>query len=123
MVSDTPIGAGPAYLVVMPLRVVAEDIATTIVELDPGATVVVARSIAEAAERLAGLDRLVLAVIEGAPAVFHDTPFGQALANRGVRVLLLGDGVDTAKPGSRIALLGLPFTTGALVAALRRALA
>ena len=28
MVSDTPIGAGPAYLVVMPLRVVAEDIVT-----------------------------------------------------------------------------------------------
>ena len=123
MVSDTPIEAGPAYLVVMPLRVVAEDIATTIVELDPGATVVVARNIAEAAERLAGLDRLVLAVIEGAPAVFHATPFGQALADRGTRVLLLGDGVDTAQPGSRMALLGLPFTTAALVAALRRALA
>jgi len=123
MVSETPIGAAPTYLVVMPLGVVAEDIATTITEIDPGARVVVARTIAEAADRLAGLDRLALAVIEGAPVVFHATPFGQALADRGARILLLGDGCDTGQSGGRTAMLGLPFTTGALVAALRRALA
>ena len=79
--------------------------------------------LAQLEEQVAGLDRLVLAVIEGAPIVFHATPFGQALADRGARILLLGDGCDTGQSGGRTAMLGLPFTTGALVAALRRALA
>lgn len=122
MVADLPPETPPAYLVVIRHSVVAADVAATIAELDPNARVVVAMTLPEAEDRLPGLDRIVLAVVEVAPHTLPATPFGQALAERGTRILLLGDGIDEADRWPDVAILGLPFTTGTLVAALRRAL-
>lgn len=122
MVADVSSEASPAYLVVNRYCVVAADIAETIIELDPNAKVICATTLPEAADRLPGLDRIVLAVIEGAPTSFGETPFGQALAERGVRVLLLDGDVEQAEGWPKLAILGLPFTAGALRTALRLAI-
>lgn len=112
----------PAYLVVIRHSIVAADIVATIAELDPNATVVVALTLPEAADRLPGLDRIVLAIIEGAPQLLDAAPFRQALADRGARILVLDDPTEESGSWPDIAVLGLPFSTNSLLAALRQAL-
>lgn len=122
MVADVPPQVSPAYLVVNRYSLIATDIAATIRELDPDANVVVAKSLPEAAALLAVLDRIVLAVIEGTPAPLCATPLGQALAERGAPVLLLDSDEPQVWTCPKLVSLGLPFTTGALLSALRMAL-
>lgn len=122
MVADVSPQGSPAYLVVNRHGVIAIDIAATIRELDPDANVVVAMSLPEAAALLAALDRIVLAVIEGTSAPLCATPLGQALAARGAPVLLLDSDETQVWSYPKLVILGLPFSTAALLTALRLAL-
>lgn len=115
-----PDGAG--FLVAVSDMVVAEDIIVTISELHPGAEVRAARSL-EAAEALLGADTgIAVAILEARPAELCASRTGALLEARGARVLLLVDGHGDAAEtnGTVSAFLPKPFTTDALIAALRR---
>ncbi len=108
-----------SILVAVSDMVVAEDIAGTVSELHPGAEILSARSLEEAEELMAACGvRIGIAILEARPRELDASLAGNLLAANGTRVLFLCDAPGDGASGT-VAYLPMPFTTDALLAALR----
>lgn len=115
---DAAEGAGdPAtYLIVLRHVLVAQDIALTIAEFDPGARVVTAASVAEAMSLLPSVERLVMAFVGRGPDAYRASPLAQAVKDRGGRVVLMGEEAEEEGEAQGFAVLARPFGTGNIMA-------
>ena len=99
------------YLVVLSQGVVALDIAMTIEEFDPTAPVVAADSCENAVPALDGVDRIAVAFVDKGPHAFADSVLARKVAERGGRVVLLGDDAEENGAALGFAVLERPFST------------
>jgi hypothetical protein len=105
-------GAPAAYLVVLRHVLVAQDIAMTIAEFDPAARVATAAGPAEALPLLEGVERVAVAFVGMGPEAYRASALSRAVAERGGRVVLLGEEAELAGEAAGFAVLVRPFTTG-----------
>jgi len=110
----------PCYLIVMSQVLVAQDIAMTIRDHDPGATVIVATGVGHALVQLQPVSRLDLAFLTEHPTAFAGSPLARAIALRGGRTVLLGSDAENTGPNGDWDVLAQPFDTQALMARLIR---
>ncbi len=101
-------------LLVTSQPIVAEDIALTLGDEWPGAQIVLARDLEDGLRAIAGFAAVALAVIETEAVVFAVSPLRPALSVKGARVCLLG-----SRDGGQWPTLPMPFTTDALLLALK----
>ena len=115
---DTSMGAGdPAtYLIVLRHVLVAQDIAMTIGEFDPGARILTAASGPEALPLLEGVERIAMAFVGNGPEAFRASLLAQAVAERGGRVVLMGEEAEAEGEAQGFAVLTRPFGTGNILA-------
>ena len=104
-------GQAVTYLIVLRHILVAQDIAMTINEFDPAAQVIAATSSAEAEERLSGIDAITLAFVGQGPDSYASSSLSRAVAQRGGRVILLGEEAEAQGEAHGFAVLARPFTT------------
>ena len=110
---------GPGiYLIVLRHVVVAQDIAMTIAEFDPEARVVTAASGAEALPLLEGVERIAMAFVGKGPEAFRASLLARAVAERGGRVVLMGEEAEAEGEAQGFAVLVRPFSTGNILAQL-----
>ena len=116
--SDAAKGAGdPAtYLIVLRHVLVAQDIAMTIGEFDPSARILTAASGAEALPLLRGVEHIAMAFVGKGPEGFRASPLAQAVAERGGRVVLMGEEAEAQGEAQGFAVLVRPFGTGDVLA-------
>ena len=106
----------PAYLIVLRHVLVAQDIAMTIADADPGARVVTTASPAEALPALRDVERLAVAFVAEAPRDHGDSDLGRAIAARGGRVVLIGEAAEAEGEALGFPVLTRPFSTGDVLA-------
>jgi len=116
--TDTGTGEGdrPAYLIVLRHVLVAQDIAMTIADADPGALVVTATSPAEALPALGTVRRLAVAFVSESPRNHGDSDLGRAISARGGRVVLIGEAAEAEGEALGFPVLTRPFSTGDILA-------
>ena len=102
---------GRIYLVVSRQILVSQDIATTISDFDPGARVILAADMADAANRAVG--PVAMAFVDAALWSEHHRP--EALA--ATKIVLVGDEAAAPQPAP-FSRLDLPFTTDHILALL-----
>lgn len=110
------------FLIVEPTHIVALDIAEAIRAAIPAARVVIAGAL-DTVDPGQLPDRLRLAFVHAAPAVFDGSPLAAEIARRGGAVVLMGDGAEeaaAAAPGV-LPVLVRPFTSADIMAHLDRA--
>lgn len=107
-----------AYLILVPDPLIARDLAETVSEFDAGARILLARSAAEAVERIAREAQITLAFLWLAPEAAG--PLVPALAVRGARVVLFGPEADERRAMWRGEHLPMPFSTQMVMCLLRR---
>lgn len=107
------------YIVRVSETLVAQDLAQTIVDFDPGATVVFATTLQEAVAALDGAAALAVAFISGNPDDVLGCGLSRAITDRGGRVVLLGLEAEARGPSAAFDVLLQPFDTDAVVAKLR----
>lgn len=112
-----PEGGEGAYLIVLRHVVVAQDIALTLSDHDPGAPVLLATATTEALRLLEGAPCLRVAFVAEAPALFAGSSLEAAIAARGGRPVLIGEAAEADPMG--FAVLLRPFTTAAVLVHLR----
>ena len=105
-----------AYLIVLRHVLVAQDIAMTIADADPGALVVTAASPAEALPALGTVRRLAVAFVAESPRGHGDTELGRAISARGGRVVLIGEAAEAEGEALGFPVLTRPFSTGDILA-------
>ena len=108
-------GARPAYLIVLRHVVVAQDIAATIADVDPGAPVLAVASSEAALPALGEVERLAVAFVAEAPRSFEGSPLARGIAARGGRVVLIGEAAEAEGAGLGFQVLSRPFSTEDLV--------
>jgi hypothetical protein len=106
------IGAPTTYLIVLRHVLVAQDIAMAIAEHDREARLILARDAAEALPQLGGVGRLAMAFVGQDPLDFRESALGHAVAERGGRVVLMGQEAEAEGEAQGFAVLARPFTTG-----------
>lgn len=96
------IGGGNVYLVAVRDFVVSQDLADTVRDFDPGATILSARNCREALTAIRSGDPLALAFVEAGPDRVARARLDIAIRDRGGRLVLLGDDAEDAwEIGSR----------------------
>lgn len=110
----------PNYLVVIDEVLIARDIALTITDQEPEASVLIASSLTEAEEALSKVSNLVLAFVNVRPRTFAESALAQAISKRGGRVVLLGYEAEAVGPNPLWDVLMQPFDTAAVLARLNR---
>ncbi len=106
------------YLVVVPEVLIAQDLKLTITDYDAGAQVIQATTVADAEIALTGVKALAVAFLADQPNNFANSPLARAIARRGGRVVLLGEGAKTTGPTDHWGVLQMPFSTAAVLALL-----
>lgn len=116
---DGAIPAAPnTYLLLVPDPLVARDLAETVAEFDAGARILLARSAAEAAGRIAREAQLSVAFLWLAPEAAR--PLVPPLVVRGARVVLIGPEADEHRAVWGGEHLPMPFSTPMVLCLLRR---
>lgn len=108
------------YLILLRHILVAQDIAMTIKEFDPAARIVTATSPAEAEERLSGIADLALAFVGQSPDAYRTSSLSRAVAQRGGRVVLMGEEAELQGESLGFMVLARPFTTANILSHLAR---
>ena len=116
--SDAAMGAGtPAtYLIVLRHVLVVQDIAMTVGEVDSGARILTAASGAEALPMIEGVEQLAVAFVGKGPEAFRASPLARAVAERGGRVVLMGEEAEAKGEAQGFAVLVRPFGTSDVLA-------
>ena len=104
-------GRPDTYLVVMREVLIAQDLCLTICEFDPAARVILARDMNDALAKLGETLSLAVAFVEERPAPFARSGLSGAIAQRGGRVVLLGEQAEAHGPTSDWDVLHKPFAT------------
>lgn len=102
-----PAMAESVYLVVEKVTLVATDLALTVQDFDPSATVLVAASAQDAVLALQGQDSVRVAFVHCTPTGFGETALGIALANRGSECVFMGDAAEHTVTSAQV--LQSPF--------------
>lgn len=118
-----PLSRQDAYLIAVRNAVVLQDLADTVRDFDPSATVLTATHCAEALARLRLVERLTFAFIEAGPRRIADSQIDAEIRRRGGRMALLGDEAedewDVGRPeGRRWPILARPFSSRAVLSLL-----
>ena len=108
-----------AYIILVSETLVAQDIAQTIADFDPGAEVILARTAEEAEAALCEIDTVAVAFIGGNPRGFVGSPVAKAIAERGGRAVLLGVEAEATGATADFDVLAQPFDTDAVLGKLR----
>lgn len=108
--------AGPGdratYLIVLRHVLVAQDIAMTVAEFDPAARVITAATGPEALPQIEDVDRIAVAFVGKGPGAFRASPLARAVAERGGRVVLMGEEAEAEGEAQGFRVLERPFSTG-----------
>lgn len=107
------------YLVVEPIHIIAEDLAMSVQDYDPSATVLIAPSPEAACAVLAGEGFVRLAFVNLDARRFHKTDLARALVARGTKVVFAGG--FSEPEGSELLVLDRPFSAETTAALLQRA--
>ena len=107
--------AGGAYLVVLRHVVVAQDIAQTLEEAVPGAAVIVAPSMDDAAMVPDGVERVAVAFVGAGPRAWRTSALARAVAARGGRVVLMGGKAEAEGVAAGFDVLFRPFSIAAVL--------
>lgn len=120
--------AGPpsrqdVYLIAVHNVVVLQDLADTVRDFDPSATILTATNCAEALARLRSLERLTFAFIEAGSRRIADSRIDAEIRRRDGRIVLLGneaeDEWDSGHPAARRwPILVRPFSSRTVVSML-----
>lgn len=109
-----PPNAELLYLLLVENPIVAIDIAETIREHRPGAAILVAEDLAEAARLIADHGPVEMAVFECSPPELAVSGLGRAIEAGGGRVVLIGDRAEESPPEEGVSgwrLLLRPFVS------------
>lgn len=107
------------YLVVESIPIIAQDLAMSVQDYDPSATVLIAPSPEAACAVLAGETCVRLAFVNLDARRFHQTDLATALGARGTKVVFAGGYSDPEC--SDMLVLDRPFSAETTAALLRRA--
>lgn len=105
------------YLVVEPIEIIASDLAMTLQEYNPAATVLIALTLQAAIILLENQTVMQLAIVHTDPIGFADTALAQALGRLGAQVVFTGDAAER-KSGGRL-VLQRPFSAQSTTAFLQ----
>lgn len=108
-------GDGRAYLIVLRHVLVAQDMALTIAEVDPGARVLLAGGVAEGLAMVEGVGRIAVAFVRETPEGFAGSELARAVADRGGRAVLMGEEAEEHGEADGFAVLARPFSSGSLM--------
>jgi hypothetical protein len=113
-----PAASKPAtYLIVLRHVLVAQDIAMTIAEFDPGARILTSASGAEALPLLRGVERIAMAFVGKGPQRASAPPrWPRPWRNVVGRVVLMGEEAEAQGEAQGFAVLVRPFGTGDVLA-------
>lgn len=111
-----------SYVVVEPMRPIAEDLALGLADVDPEGQVLVATSECEAIRLVADLPAVRLAIVHAAPASHANSALGLALAQRGALSVLIGDRAEEEAAQIDLPVLQRPYAPEAVLAFLARLL-
>ena len=103
--------ASAAYLIVVQEVVVAQDLAQTISDHQPGAHIIMAASLNAAIEALIDVPRVEIAFVAADPQAYLESQFAKVLAARGAQVVLMGVWGEVRRSAQIWNLLPFPFTT------------
>lgn len=106
------------FIVILDEVLVAKDIAMIIDDLRPGSRVVIARTLAEAADT-APDGRIEAAFVQRDVQHFADSAIGRRVARDGARVVLVGHEPSAAVDG--VSVLPFPFAAETVASLLTRA--
>jgi hypothetical protein len=110
------------YVVVEPMRLIAEDLALDLADHDPEGKVLVAASEHEAMALVEELESVTLAIVHAAPASHPTSALGQALAKRGAVSVLIGDRAEEQAAQIDLPVLQRPYAPEVVLALLARLL-
>lgn len=106
------------YLVVEPMEIIASDLAMSVQEYDPTATVLVALSSEAGCLALQGHASVRLAFVHADPRGFCTTDIARALASRNAQVVFTGDAAERRADGQMV--LERPFSAQTTAAVLQQ---
>ena len=107
------------YLVVEPIEIIASDLAMSVQDYDPSATVLVALTPDAGFAMLQNHAAIRIALVHADPGDFPNTALAMALSGRGALVIFTGDAAERKDGG--IFVLQRPFSSQTTAAALQRA--
>lgn len=110
------------YLVVEPMRPIAEDLAYGLSDHDPDGQVILAGSEHEALRLVSDLPSVTLAIVHAAPQTHRHSPLGAALAARGAVSVLIGDCAEEHAASNDLPVLQRPYAPDAVLAMISRLL-
>jgi hypothetical protein len=111
-----------SYVVVDPMRPIAEDLALGLADHDPEGLVLVATSEQEAMRLVAGLPAVRLAIVHAEPRSHVTSALGLALAQRGALSVLIGDRAEEEAALTDLPVLQRPYAPEAVIALIARLL-
>lgn len=109
------LNAPRTYLIVMKEVLIAQDLALTIGDYDADASIIIARTLAEAEAALTTVDEVALAFVANAPSQFVTSLLSRTIKERKGRVVLLGSEAEEVGPTRCWAVLNQPFSTDAVL--------
>lgn len=110
------------YVVVEPMRPIAEDLAFALMDHDPAGEVLLAASETEAVELVADLPAVTLAIVHAAPRAHGSSLLGRLLSARGAVSVLIGDRAEE-EGAAEFPVLQRPYATETILDLLLRLLA
>jgi hypothetical protein len=99
------------YLIIVEDCIVSQDLAESVSSYDPGAGLIVCRTMDEAVTELDHVDLLAVAFIEESPANFAASPLAEVIATRGGQVILIGAEAEEMGKASGWTVLERPFSS------------
>jgi hypothetical protein len=112
-------GAGAVFVIVLSEVLIAHDIELVIGDVRPDATVIVARTLDEAAGRVPSDARIEIAFVAAAPAAYRASHLAALVSASGGHVVLLGQDAATGAAGDDTctsSVLHFPFTRDHVIA-------
>lgn len=106
----------PSYLIIEPINIIATDLAHSVQDFDPDATVLVAHIVKDALSMIADHPAIHAAMIHASPDGFADSELGIALAARGAQCVFMGDAAERA--ATALIVLQRPFSTSTVASLL-----
>lgn len=110
------------YLVVEPMRPIAEDLALALMDHDPEGQVLLAASEHDAVKLVEHVPAVRLAIVHAGPGTHGTSPLGVSLAARGAVSVLIGDRAEEGGANG-FAVLQRPYATETILDLMSRLLA
>ena len=100
-----------SYLLLMEAGLVASDLTQIILAFDPGASIALAPTLDAALEHARDTERISSAILELGPDTATSSGLARLIADRGGRIILIGDDAEALAGKSAWPVIERPFTT------------